>query len=125
MKRLSQFALALFAMALIALTLATPPANAEVRTKGGALLIRPVNRETANFAYTNDVANPGLPAIFRATTWQGTNHFVITTNGSLAIVGIATNYVGFTGSVATNPGTALYFRNGLLVTTNGVQSVTQ
>ena len=115
MKKLLSLVLALVALAVVLDT------SAEVITKGGAMNLRPLNRETANFSYTNGVANPGLPLLFRVTSFQGTNHFGITTNAQLVTVGLGTNYVGFTG-VVPNPTNTMYFRNGLLVTTNGFQS---
>lgn len=126
MKYLLKFFLVL--AAALALCLTAPPSMAEVITKGGSLLLRPQPRETANFAFTNGIANPGLPLILRVTTWQGTNHFGIQTNGVPAVVGLGTNYIGFTGSINTtnnngvaNLGVTLFFKNGLLVTSNSVQ----
>lgn len=100
--------------------------QAEVITKGGGIQLRVQPKETASFAFTNGVQNPGLPLILRVTTWQATNHFGIQTNGVPAIVGLGTNYIGFSGAVAHTPAAAatLFFRHGLLIATNGLQQPT-
>lgn len=122
MKRnsLITFLLAVTALLSVCLT------QAEVITKGGGLQIRTQPRETANFAFTNGVANPGLPLPFRVTTWQGTNHFGIQSNGVPVVVNLGTNYIGFNGAVSHTPsGSAtLFFRHGLLVATNQLQQPT-
>ena len=105
----------------VAMSFACVPSHAEVLTKGGALSLRPLNRETANFSYTNGVPNPGLPALLRVSTWQATNHLIVTTNGQLAVVNLGTNHIGFSGTVF-NPSNVMFFRNGLLITTNSFQS---
>ena len=113
-------------LALVALAVTTSPASAEVVTKGGAMNLRALPRETANFALTNGVANPGLPLLFRVTSHQGTNHFGIQTNGVPAVVNLGTNYIGFNGAVSHTPsGSAtLFFRHGLLIATNQLQQPT-
>lgn len=111
-----------FLLALVALAF-TGPAHAEVITKGGAILLRPQPRETANFAFTNGAANPGLPLILRVSTWQSTNHWGITTNGAPAFVQLGTNFVGFTGTVTNGVSSILFFKHGMLVTTNNTGSV--
>lgn len=108
-------------MLTLALAFATPDLRAEVLNKGGAMYLRPLNRETANFSYTNGVPNPGLPALLRVSTWQATNHLIVTTNGQLAVVNLGTNHIGFSGTVF-NPSNVMFFRNGLLITTNSFQS---
>lgn len=108
-------------MLTLALAFSAPDLRAEVVTKGGAINLRPINRETAHFAYTNGVANPGLPGLFRVTNWQGTNHLIVTTNGVLAVVKLGTNYVGYTGHINGTTATALWFQNGLLCVSNSVQ----
>jgi hypothetical protein len=114
-----------FSAMLAALTFSCVPARAEVITKGGAIQLRATPRETANLAFTNGVANPGVPLLFRITTFQGTNHFGFDTNGRPVVVNLGTNYQGYTGPI--NPATAtgnamLYFKNGLLVTSNQAAS---
>lgn len=100
-----------------ALAFGCVPAFAEVVNKGGAIYLRPLNRETANFAYTNGVANPGLPMLLRVTSHQGTNHWGIGTNGVPVVANLGTNYQGFTGTILLL-GTNLFFKHGMLVTTN-------
>ena len=104
-------------LAVALLCVAPGTQAADVVTKGAAWLV-PATRGSQPFSVTNGVSNPGYPSVLRVSTYQLTNHFVITTNGGFVHVRSGTNYVGFTGTVF-NPSNVMYYFNGLLITTNG------
>ena len=123
MKKILNFTLAALALVAVALTLSLPPAHAaDLLLKGNGFQLQPPTRGMPA-SLTNNVANPGFPALFRVTTQFGTQHTLIGTNGGIAFVKLGTNNVGWTGIVTQFNGTvSYYFINGILCLTNNSPS---